>query len=121
MNLAEDLIVEKQTVGEIGIVKADGIVDLATMRPMREAVRGLISDGVKHLVLDLRRVSYMDSAGISVIMTAKRGVSDKHGEVYIATQPGEVQRALDLIQMNRVVRLVSTPEEAMDALTPASV
>jgi anti-anti-sigma factor len=116
MNIVSDLEVEKKTVGDIGIVSADGIVDLGTMRPMREAVQGLISEGVKHMVLDLRNVGYMDSAGISVIMTAKRGVSDRKGSVYIATKPGEVERALNLVQMNRVVYFVSTPEEALSQL-----
>jgi anti-sigma B factor antagonist len=120
MTLMDDLVVEKQTVGDVGIVKADGIVDLATMRPMREAVRTLLSDGVHHVVLDLRLVGYMDSAGISIIMTAKRGVSDHQGEVFVVTQPGEVERALDLVQMNRVVHLVKSPEEAMQQLNPTT-
>ena len=112
----DELVVEKETKGDIGIVTADGIVDLATMRPMREAVRDLLADGVKHIVLDLRQVAYMDSAGISIIMTAKRGVSDRHGEVFVAAKPGEVSRALHLVQMDRVVKFVETPDEAYTAL-----
>ena len=116
----DDLIVEKRTVDDIGVVKADGIVDLATMRPMREAVRELLSGGVKHMILDLRAVGYMDSAGISIIMTAKRGVADHRGEVYVAAKPGEVSRALHLVQMDRVVKFVEDPEEALQTLrTPA--
>jgi len=118
MTLTDDLVIEKQTEGDVGIVKADGIVDLATMRPMREAVRDLLADGVRHLVLDLRSVGYMDSAGISILMTAKRGVSEKRGEVYVAVRPGEVQRVLLLIQMDRVVHLVPSPEEALSQLSP---
>lgn len=112
----DDLMIKKQTVGDIGIVQADGIVDLATMRPMREAVRDLLSGGVKHMVLDLRDVGYMDSAGISIIMTAKRGVSDQRGEVYVAAKPGEVSRALHLVQMDRVVKFVENPDEALREL-----
>jgi len=117
MILTDDLVIEKRAEGDIGIVKADGIIDLATMRPMREAVRALLADGVRHLVLDLCSVGYMDSAGISIIMTAKRGVSEKHGEVYVVIQPGEVQRVLELIQMDRVVHLVPSPEEALSHLS----
>ncbi|MBW3622504.1 MAG: STAS domain-containing protein [Armatimonadetes bacterium] len=112
----DDLVIEKQTIGDIGIVKADGIVDLATMRPMREAVRDLLSDGVRHMILDLRDVAYMDSAGISIIMTAKRGVADHRGEVYVAAKAGEVSRALHLVQMDRVVKFVEDPNEALSKL-----
>jgi anti-anti-sigma factor len=117
----DDLAIQKRTVGDIGIVKADGIVDLATMRPMREAVRELLAEGVKHVVLDLRDVAYMDSAGISIIMTAKRGVSDHRGEVYVAAKPGEVSRALHLVQMDRVVKFVDDPEEILHDLQSAAV
>ena len=116
----DDLMVQKQTVGDIGIVRAGGIVDLATMRPMREAVRDLLSDGVKHMVLDLRDVLYMDSAGISIIMTAKRGVSDRRGEVFVAAKSGEVSRALHLVQMDRVVKFVEDPQEALKQLQSAA-
>jgi anti-anti-sigma factor len=116
MTAMDDLIVEQQIQNDVGIVRADGIIDLATMRPMREAVRGVMADGVKHVVLDLRKVSYMDSAGISIIMTAKRGTSDKGGEVFVAVRPGEVERALHLVQMERVVRFVDNPEQAVSDL-----
>jgi anti-anti-sigma factor len=117
---SDDLVIQKRTVGDIGIVKADGIVDLATMRPMREAVRELLSDGIKHIVLDLRDVMYMDSAGISIIMTAKRGVTDKRGEVFVAAKSGEVSRALHLVQMDRVVTFVDDPEGALNDLQSAA-
>lgn len=117
---SDDLAIQKQTVGDIGIVTADGIVDLATMRPLREAVRDLISDGVKHIILDLRDVAYMDSAGISIIMTAKRGVTDHRGEVYVAAKSGEVNRALHLVQMDRVVKFVEDPQDALNELRSAA-
>lgn len=116
MHIMEDLQVKKEIQNDIGFVHADGIVDLTTMKPMREAVRDLITDGVKHVVLDLRDVSYMDSAGISVIMTAKRGTSDMGGEVFVAVKPGEVERALHLVQMERVVHFVDNPEQVLSEL-----
>ena len=116
MPVTDDLVVERQCQGDIGIVRADGVVDLATMRPMREAVRGLIADGVRYIVLDLRDVGYMDSAGISIIMTAKRGVAERDGDVYVSTRPGEVERALSLIQIDRVVHLVPSPEAVIEQL-----
>jgi anti-anti-sigma factor len=120
MSFYDDLHVDKKTVNDIGIVSADGVVDLQSMKPMREAVRGLITDGVKHMVLDLRKVSYMDSAGISVIVSAIRGVSERKGELYVVLSAGEVERALALIQMERVVRFAPTPEEALTHLAAAS-
>ena len=119
MEESEDLVVETRVVDEIGIVRADGVVDLATMRPMREAVRALILTGVKHVVLDLRGVSYMDSAGLSVILTAKHGVEDQRGQVYVVTQPGAAERSLHLVQLDRLVQLAGSPEEALEALGSA--
>ncbi len=117
---ADDLRVEQETRENVGIVTADGIVDLSTMRPMREAVRDLILEGVTHVVLDLRRVSYMDSAGVSIIMTAKRGTSDKGGKVFVAVRPGEVERALHMIQMERVVQFIEAPEQVFGGLLTSS-
>jgi stage II sporulation protein AA (anti-sigma F factor antagonist) len=114
----DGLTIKKRQTGEIGLVEAKGSLDLRTMPAMREALGELLALGVKHLLLDLRGLTYIDSAGITAILSAKRGTVRTSGEVYVVTRPGEVRLALHLIQLDRVVNLAESPEEALAALLP---
>lgn len=111
-----DLSVEHRQIGEVGTIVAEGTVDMRTLPGFREAVEALLAHGARHLVIDLRGVSYIDSAGISVLLSAKRGVFGSGGKVFVAVRPGEVQLALHIVQIDRVVTIVDTPEEALAAL-----
>ena len=113
----EDLLtVETQRVGDVGIITATGEVDMTTARLLRDAVREVMREEAVHLILDVRKVDYMDSTGMSVIMTARKLTSEVHGKVYLITRPGEAARALELVKTHHLVEMADTPEEALQAL-----
>lgn len=118
MSSANELKIQKRQTGEIGLLTASGSVDMKTMPALRDAIHDLLARGAKHLVLDLRGVGYIDSAGISVLLSAKRGVSKHGGEVFVVTRQNEVQLALHIVQMDRVVNLVDSVDTALEALLP---
>ena len=110
------LTVEKERTGEVGIITASGDVDMSTMRPLREAIRDIAADGAIHLILDLRKVDYMDSSGMSVIMTAKKLAAEQNGKVFLVTRSGNASHALQLVKDYHMVELADTPEDALNAL-----
>ncbi|MBW3622889.1 MAG: STAS domain-containing protein [Armatimonadetes bacterium] len=120
MDDRESLQVRIRQMGEIGFLHAKGSVDLKTLPGVRDAIRDLLAKRAKHLILDFTGVTYIDSAGITSIMTAKRGVSAREGEVFVATRTNEVQLALRIVQIDRVVQMVDSVEEALEALLPPS-
>jgi len=116
----ETLQVEQRILESVGMLTIEGVVDLTTMRPVREAIRELLEAGARHLVLDLRAVPYIDSSGLSVIMTAKRGVVDRGGEIWVVVKPGSTERAYHLTQLNLLVGVAETPEAVLEHLNISS-
>ena len=118
MSSSDSPSVRKLQMGEIGMLEVAGSLDLTTLPPLRSALQDLLGRGVKHLVINLLEVSYIDSAGISVLLSAKRGVIPHKGEVFVVTRTNEVQLALKIVQIDRVVNLVDSVEVALELLTP---
>lgn len=99
--------------GDVSIVHPVGEVDMATMRPLREMVRRLPDEGVRFLVFDLRDVSFLDSAGMSVLFGAKKRLDEEHGECYVVTtEDGFVAKTLHTISIETVMPHLHDPEEA---------
>jgi anti-anti-sigma factor len=55
--------------GEVAQVVPVGELDLATVRGLGARLRDVAVGGVRRLVLDLRQLTFMDSAGLHLVLT----------------------------------------------------
>ncbi|NEB81895.1 STAS domain-containing protein [Streptomyces sp. SID14478] len=82
-----------------------GEIDLAESPAVREAVDELIAADRAHLVWDLQAVTFMDSAGLGVLVHAMRAAEARHGGVRLAGAGEQVQRLLELTGLAAVVEM----------------
>lgn len=103
--------------GDVSVVHPVGEIDMQTMRPLRELVRRLPDDGVRFMVLDLRDVSFLDSAGMSVLFGAKKRLLEDGGECYVVTsEEGFVAKTLNTIAIDKVMPHLHDLDEAMSEI-----
>ncbi len=76
----------------------------------------LISREVRNIILDLGRVKYADSSGLSSILTANRLCDEKGGMFALAALNDHVLKLIKISQLDTVLNLVPTVEEAVDAV-----
>jgi anti-anti-sigma factor len=64
-----------------------GEVDLATSALLAVTIRDAITAGqVERLVVDLDKVTFLDSAGVAALVAGHR-LAAEHGVTYLVTQP----------------------------------
>jgi anti-sigma B factor antagonist len=76
----------------------------------------LHSDGTKNIILDLSRVKYADSSGLSAILIANRLCQDADGMFVMASLTDHVMKLIKISQLDTVLNLLPTVEEAVDAV-----
>ena len=59
----------------------------------------------KHLVLDLHRVTFMDSSGIALILRAQQRMQLLDGSILVCTVPAQARRVLDAAGIGRLVTI----------------
>ena len=84
----ENISVEIRSVGGAQIITLEGRLDAAVALEVREQLKGLIDGGDVHLVFDLEGVGFVDSTGLSVLITALKTASARGGDVVLAEQRG---------------------------------
>lgn len=67
------------------VVTVHGELDLATVPAFRSAAIQALADGWTDLVVDLEPVTFVDSAGLGVLIGLRRRVRDVSGELRIRT------------------------------------
>jgi anti-anti-sigma factor len=75
------------------LVEVAGEIDFASAPELRDCLRQMIDGGGRHLVVDLRQVSLMDSVGLGVLVGARervRGDPSGAGSIHLVCADGMV-------------------------------
>jgi len=87
-------------------VVLDGELDLATV-PVAEQAINRVAGNVKTLVLDLRKLSFLDSSGLRLILSTDEAVESRR--VVIVRGPAQVDRVFDLTGTGARLDIVDDP------------
>jgi anti-anti-sigma factor len=88
--------------GERATIHIGGEIDLATCPRLQAVVVDLVDRGCSQLILDLDQVSFLDCAGIRVLVDARRRIQEHGGSVRLVRPGPLVWRVLALTGMTTV-------------------
>lgn len=91
--------------GKITIGKGDLI--------LREAVDNALKEGKSRILLNLEKVSYMDSAGIGELVACFKRVVEKKGVMKLFNPEGRVRDLLELTKLNEYFDTYQSESEAL--------
>ncbi len=74
----------------------------------------LRNEGVKNLILDLARVDYVDSSGLSSILTANRLWKGYGSFILTGITSPHVQKLIDISRLDSILNIKSNMEEAIN-------
>src|SRR5215467_6161068 len=69
---------------------------------LRKTVRGLLSEGHNHILLNLGEVDYIDSAGIGELVSSFRATRERGGELKLLNLSRRVRDVLQLTRLHTV-------------------
>ena len=107
MEPAPEFSVTRRRAAGAVVVAPTGEIDLATVDELAQALDAAREEAAE-IVLDLREVSFMDSAGLRLVLEASR---DGRGFA-VVRGPREVQRVFDLVGLDegRLTMLDQPPD-----------
>lgn len=74
----------------------------------------LRNEGVRNLIFDMSSVKYVDSSGLSAILTANRLWKGYGSFVMIGAQHPTVKKLIDISRLETILTIIPTLEEARD-------
>jgi len=92
--------------GDSLVVMIEGEIDHHTASRVRERIDNkFLMEPVKNMILDLSRVTFMDSAGIGLILGRMNRVTSIGGKVTLRLGHPEIQRLLRMSKLEALVDL----------------
>ena len=81
---------------DVTIVEAYGRIDSTTAREFGDRLVSLVQAGRGSLVVDLKNIAYISSAGFRALLIANRAAAGKQGKIALCGVIGEVKRLFDI-------------------------
>jgi anti-anti-sigma factor len=98
-------------------IALEGVIDGTTYRLLDEEVGRLLAGPYKTLVLDMKGVDQVTSAGIGVIMKAKASATGKGGDLAMNHVQPQVKRVFEIMSLVPALNVFESREELDDYLT----
>ncbi|PRC41923.1 anti-anti-sigma factor [Mycobacterium sp. ITM-2017-0098] len=103
--------VTSEIVGGVVVVSVHDVVDAATAPELSSAINEVIDGAPAGLVLDLTAVTFLASAGMTVLMKARERAGDL-GFAVVANTPATF-RPLTLLGLDSELTICATVDEAL--------
>ncbi len=87
-------------------------VDFRNAEMLKSMLGDLVQQGQKNLVLNLSQVNFMDSSGLSVLLSGKRVTEEAGGSFSICGLQGYVNNLINLTNLNKTISVYATDLEA---------
>ena len=98
---------------DVLLVRLEGELDQCSASGIRRDLDMLLQDQrIKHLVLDMEKMPFMDSSGIGVILGRYRQLLLRGGTVSLMHLSPQVKRIYELSGMRQIVALMDEKEDA---------
>lgn len=93
-------------------VEADGRLNMVSAPKLRELVSQVIDSGSNRVVVNLAKVSFMDSSGLGALIGCLKAARQSGGDLRIAIVQPQVRMVLELTSMDKILKPHDSVEEA---------
>ena len=97
------------------IAAVTGEIDISTVGRLRERLFELAEGGVQSLIVDLDRVTFIDSAGLGALVGTSRRAAERGGSLRAVCTQQQTRKLLWLTGVDRRIPLEASLDEALAA------
>jgi anti-anti-sigma factor len=97
--------------GEVGLIRLDGELDMASYELVVEEIRKPELDGVSQWAVDCSDLTFMDSCGLRAILSLA-GDAGSLGSVVLYEPQDQVRRLIETTGLGEVLRIRDDPSDA---------
>jgi anti-sigma B factor antagonist len=95
------------------VLTPNGRMDVESSPVVRQAILNAWNKGAKSIIIDLSEVDFMDSSGLSALVSGMKALRKTGGKLMICNANAQIRTAMRLTMLDRVFPIFDTIEEAL--------
>jgi len=97
------------------VLPLEGEIDLHISPEVAESLRTMTAKKPKRVVVDLTKVTYLDSSGLAVLIEGMQNVQEYGGTFALAGVQESVQHILEIARLDQVFQIFPDVDSALAA------
>lgn len=97
------------------VLPLDGEIDLHVSPEVAESLRSMIAKKPRRVVVDLTKVTYVDSSGLAVLLQGMQNVREYGGKFGLAGVQDDVKHVFDIARLDQVFEIYPDVDAALAA------
>ena len=111
-----ELNIRERQAGDVTILDLEGKITIGEGNvALRSAIRRLIQEGKKKVLLNLSGVSYMDSSGIGELVSSHTTITGKEGQLKLLNLQAKIKDLLAITKLLTVFDVYENESEALNS------
>jgi len=107
--------IERRT-DQLALVRVAGRIDAKSADEFKGVLKNATNEGLCRLVVDLHAVTFIDSSGLSALVSGFRAAHECNGAMFLAQVGPQVKIALELTRLSQVFRVFNDVDSALAEL-----
>ncbi|MBD1832048.1 STAS domain-containing protein [Cyanobacteria bacterium FACHB-472] len=95
----------------VKVVQPSGILDGIKGNQLRRDISDVVASGGGIVLIDLQNVTFMDSSGLSSLISAQRMMRAAGGKLFLCSINDQTKMLFELTKMDRVFQVFDDREE----------
>ena len=100
--------------GRTHVIEVDGQVDLYSAPDFKERTARVIAEGAKRVLIDLSRVTFMDSTGLGVLVSALKRLRAARADLLLVITDYDIERLFELTGLEDSFRIYRSRDDALE-------
>ncbi len=116
------MIIQMRSIGDIRILDLSGKITLGegTMS-LRKAIRNILENGTKNIILNMQEVNYIDSSGLGELMRTYSSINGVGGQMKLLHVTKRVRELLEVAKLASFFDIFEDEKAAIESCEAAPV
>ena len=99
--------------GEVGIVRISGKLDTQSFPEAQSQLTRLVEEGTRKILVDLKGLVYISSAGLRVLLSTAKLLESNGGEIRICSLNDFVEEVFEISGFSTIFKVCADESQAM--------
>lgn len=98
---------------QIQVIEVDGELDFHSSPALRQALNQLTDKKTPKIIINLKKVGYMDSSGIATFVEALQKTKRYQGKLVLSEMAPAVRSVFEIAKLDSIFTIAGSAEEAL--------
>jgi anti-anti-sigma factor len=95
----------------VKVVQLQGILDGIRANQLRQEIADILETGINTVLIDLKEVNFMDSSGLSALVSVLKMIRTAGGKLYLCSINEQLRMVFELTRMDRVFETFANQDD----------